>query len=84
MILRDGPWASFKALALDRVPEATLAESANGRGTIRFAPQTTLWSGYGNGVGFWVPALDPTAQFLGIDEVSRVFAMLQDRSHGAR
>lgn len=83
LLLRAGPWGSFKALALDRLPETTLAESAKGRGTIRFAPQATFRSGYGNGVGFWVPALDPTAQFLGIDDARRVFAMLQERSHGA-
>ena len=80
LILRDGPWSSFKALALDRLPEATLLEGANGRGTIRFGPQATLRGGYGNGAGIWVPALDPTAQFLGIGDVRRVFAMLQERS----
>ena len=80
LILRDGAWGSFKALALDRLPETALLEGANGRGTIRFGAQATFRSGYGNGAGFWVPALDPTAQFLRIDDVRRVFAILQERS----
>lgn len=82
LIARSGPWPSFQALSLDRLPEATLAEGSNGRGTIRFGPQA--WgSSFANGrAGFnaWVPALDPTPQFIDIDDVQRVFRAVQERS----
>ena len=80
LILRESPWGSFKAVALDRLSDATLTEGSGGRDTIRFAPPTALWGGVGNGASFWLPALDPTAQFLGIDDVRRVFAMVQEHA----
>lgn len=82
LILREGPWGSFKAVGLDRLPEATLIESSGGRGTIRFGQPAAFWNSYGHGAGLWIPTLDPTSQFLGIDGARRVFAMVQERSQG--
>lgn len=78
LILREGPWSSFEAIALDRLPDVTLTESSHGRGTIRFGREAS-GNRYGNGAGYWVPALDPTPQLLGIDDARRVFAMVQER-----
>jgi hypothetical protein len=36
LILRPTPFSKFTALNLDRLPELSLSEGANGRGTIRF------------------------------------------------
>ena len=84
LIARSPPWPSFKSVNLDRLPEATLNEGANGRGTIRFGLQGPMWGRMGNGgtLGAWVASLDPTPQFLGIDDVQRVFAAVQERSQG--
>ena len=55
LILRERPWSSFKAVALDRLPDATLTEGSDGRGTIRFAQPAAIWGGYGNnGAAFLV------------------------------
>jgi hypothetical protein len=81
LIARSGPWRSFNAINLDRLPEATLVESAEGRGTIRFGQPPQYWGANRNGsFGSWIPALDPTPQFLAIDDARRVFAAVQDRS----
>jgi hypothetical protein len=82
LIMRSGGWSAFKALNLDRLPEATLSGAGEGRGTIRFGAEARLWGaqGYGNGFAYWVPALDPTPQFLLIENAPVVFAMVQQRS----
>ncbi len=81
LILRTGPWSDFKALRLDRLPEASLSEMRNGRGTIRFGQKGGLWGGHSNaGFGIWVASLDPTPQFLAIEDAKRVFAAIQERS----
>ncbi|WP_375463556.1 PH domain-containing protein [uncultured Methylobacterium sp.] len=84
LIARSGPWPSFRAVSLDRLPEASLTESSNGRGTIRFGPSASVL-GSMNGTnlgGAWIAALDSTPQFLGIDDAQRVFAAVQERSVG--
>lgn len=81
LILRSGPWSSFKAISLDRLPEATLSESPGGRGTIRFGQPAPLFGRYGAGFGMWIAALDPTPQFLAIPDAGRVFALVQERTN---
>jgi hypothetical protein len=77
LILRAAPFAKFTALYLDRLPEISLSESANGRGTIRFGPQTQWWSGRGNNFSGWSPSLDPTPQFIAIENARSVFDQIQ-------
>lgn len=79
LILRTGFFSDFKALRLDRLPEATLSEKADGRGTIRFGPPTPMFSRYSGGFGSWTPSLDPTPQFLAIEDARRVFGLIQER-----
>ena len=79
LILRDKPWPDFKAVALDRLPAATLSEHANGRGTIRFgAPAAALGGGWSAGGGVWIAALDPVPQFVAIADARRVFDRIQE------
>ena len=79
LIARSGPWASFRALNRDAQPEVTLNERAGGRGTITFGNRVATF-GYGNRMsGGWMPALEPTPQFLQIDDARRVFAAIQQR-----
>ncbi len=81
LIARRGPFANFTALQLDHLPTINLSERGKGRGTIRFGernyPAGMLRS---NSFGGWMPALDPTPQFLGIEDVRRVFNEIQGRA----
>jgi hypothetical protein len=79
LIVRSRPSASFQSVSLDRLPEATLNETSNGRGTIRFGATGSLWSNRG-GFGSWIAALDPIPQFLAIDDARKVFASIQERA----
>ena len=75
LIHRAGPFPKFVAISLDRLPNATLVEGANGRGTIRFGEQTPRRAR--NGVSGWTPSLDPTPQFLAIADARQVFDQVQ-------
>ncbi|WP_269515414.1 hypothetical protein [Brevundimonas subvibrioides] len=77
LISRTGPFSSFKALTLDRLPEAEISERSDGRGTVRFGQQQSLM-GFGQpGLSIWTPALDPTPQFLAIADARKVFDLVQ-------
>ena len=78
LILRNGPFSRFTALAINRLPELSLDERADGRGTIRFQPQQPMWSNR-NWSG-WTPALDPTPQFLAVADARNVFDRIQKLS----
>jgi len=81
LILRSRPSIKFQSVSLDRLPEATLDETSQGRGSIRFGPTTEIWKGRSmGGMGSWTPSLDPTPQFLAIDDVKKVFASVQERA----
>lgn len=79
LISRSGPFPKFTALKLDRMPDASLSERAAGRGTIRFGPQVSVW-GRGNASAFWTPSLDPTPQFIAIEDARKVFDQIQQRT----
>ena len=74
LILRPPPFASFSAIALDRLPAITLVERPAGRGTIRFGQPVATWGGRSYS---WSPALDPTPQLLAIADARRVFDLVQ-------
>jgi hypothetical protein len=78
LISRGGPFASFTTLALEDAARATMQERANGSGTIRFGP--VYATAYGGRAGFssWAPSLDPTPQFLAIENVRDVFQKIQN------
>ena len=65
-IARSWPFAKFTALSLNRLPETSLVERANGRGTILFG-QAISNSWRGNSFSNWTPSLDPTPAFIGIE-----------------
>ena len=75
LIFRASPFGSFTALAIDKLPELSLDERLDGRGTIRFQPKTPMW-GYNNGFSAWTPSLDAT-QFLMIPDARNVFDRIQ-------
>jgi hypothetical protein len=76
LIARPPPFSKFTAVSLSQLPGADLSERANGRGTIRFGQAAPLWSGR-QSMGLWSPALDPTPQFIMIDDAARVFDLIQ-------
>ncbi len=53
LIVRSGPFGRFVALSRDRLPEMNLSEGSDGRGTIRFGPQTTFGSWGRTGFSGW-------------------------------
>ena len=78
LILRSGPYGDFRALQLDRLPEAGLRERADGGGTIIFGQLVSAMSGgRGGGWAVWVNALNPTPQFIGIENVRSVYDLIQ-------
>jgi len=78
LILRSRPSVRFQSVSLDRLPEATLNETSGGRGSIRFGAPIAIWGNRSlGGMGSWTPSLDPTPQFLAIDDVKKVFARIQ-------
>jgi hypothetical protein len=74
LILRTAPTFKFTAYAVDRLPELSLEERADGRGTIRFQPQLPMWGN--RGWSSWTPSTDP-AQFLLIPDARNVFDRIQ-------
>ena len=84
LILREAPWPSLTAVQLDRLPEATVTEGADGSGTIRFGPSLSFLNTNRAGLlGVWTPSLDPTPQLRAIDDVRTVFALVQKESVAA-
>jgi hypothetical protein len=81
LILRSGPFSRFTSLAINRLPELSLDERADGRGTIRFQPQQPTWSN--RNWSSWTPALDPTPQFLAVADARNVFDRIQKLSASA-
>jgi hypothetical protein len=82
-IARPAPFSKFTALSLERLPAVDLIERANGQGTIRFGQHAPAWAWGNRGMSSLTPALDPTPQFLGIDDARRVFELIQ-RTAGKR
>ncbi len=83
-IVRTGPMNTITALALDRLPEVQVSQRADGRGTLRFgSPARVSLTGTGFGWGSWTPSLDPTPQFLAIDNAQDVFQQVQRAARGA-
>ncbi len=79
LIARSEPFGKLVSLNLDRLPDVELQEDGNGRGTLRFGPATPFWGyrGWG-GFALWTPALDPTPQFIAIDNAQSVFNQIQN------
>jgi hypothetical protein len=75
LIARSGPFSKFIALGLDQMQDATLSERADGSGTIRFG-QRQSWGRRGS-FSSWTPALDPTPQFIAIENSRSVFDQIQ-------
>jgi hypothetical protein len=78
LILRSAPFSRFTSLAINRLPELSLDERADGRGTIRFQPQVPMW-GNRNWSG-WTPGLDRAPQFLAVADARNVFDRIQKLS----
>jgi hypothetical protein len=58
------------------LPDASISEGANGRGTIRFGQPAQFWGGR-NSFSSWTPSLDPTPQFIAIENAQSVFDQIQ-------
>jgi hypothetical protein len=77
LIVRGSPIAKFLALNLAQLPSVEINEGRNARGTIRFG-SGSFFNNFGSmGFGVWMPSLDATPQFLGIDDALAVFDQIQ-------
>ncbi|MGY4396863.1 hypothetical protein ACVWZA_002048 [Sphingomonas sp. UYAg733] len=75
LIERAPPFSASAAIGLAQLPDLALREGRNGRGTIRFGPSANA---FGNrSFGIWSPTLDPTPQFIAIDDVRGVYNLIQ-------
>jgi len=84
LIARGKPSAVFTSIRLYRIFDLDLVEGSGGRGTVRFGNQA--WpaaKGISAGLGFWLPALDPNPQFIGIEEAAKVHAEIQKQARRA-
>ena len=80
---RSGFLAKRTVIMLRDLPPVSLRIFRSGRGSIRFGEQASPWMG-NRGLGFWSPALDPTPQFLAIDDPEHVFDLIQHQSDALR
>ncbi len=71
LIMRLGPFASFTAISIDRLPDLKITENSNGRDTIYFGLQSQAMGR--NGFSGWTPSLDSTPKFLFIENAQTVF-----------
>jgi hypothetical protein len=81
LILRSEPFASFTSIDLERLPDIRLTGERSARGNVRFGTS----GGYSNrNMSMWMPALDPTPQFLAIDGAAKVFNLIVSARHESR
>ena len=76
LIVRGFPFVKLTAISLDRLPNCDLTQRTDGSGTIRFGDVASVFSRAG-GWGSWTPSMDPTPQFLRIENVRAVFDQIQ-------
>lgn len=75
LITRPAPFRRFTVLRLGQLPDIDLNERRDGRGTIRFGHAVPVWGN--RGMSGWSASLDPTPQFLAIEDARRVFDLIQ-------
>jgi hypothetical protein len=75
LIERGGPFPRQIVVNLADLPPVTFFARSSGRGTIRFGESFGIW-GRGNGFGAWSPSLDPTPQFILIENAQNVFDLI--------
>jgi len=75
LIDRGGLFSRQTAVSLADLPPVSLRVRGSGRGTIRFGESVGVW-GRGNGFGVWSPSLDPTPQFILIENAQSVFDLI--------
>ena len=71
LIVTRKPWHRIKSLDLKRLP----GERGDGSGTIKFGSDVGMLGG--RDFGLWSPALAGTPQFLQIENVRRVYALIE-------
>jgi len=76
LISRTKPFAKFSAMNLRQAQEIALTMRSDGRGTIRFGAQPTIWA-QNNGFAYMTPSLDPVMQFIAIDDAQKVYRLVQ-------
>ena len=81
LIVRSGVFGNITSLSLDRLPNIQLKERPNRRGTIRFGGPGIYHPAWGWVI--WTPALDPTPQFIAIEDAQRIYDQIDRASRRA-
>jgi hypothetical protein len=77
LISRPGPFPKLTSVSLNQLPSANLTEQANGHGTIRFGEASSVFGRSSNFFASWTPSLDPTPQFIAIEDARGAFEQIQ-------
>jgi hypothetical protein len=80
LISRSPPFGSLTSLSLARLPELRLVEHRSARGTIHFGAEAPLSN---RNFGVWLPSLDPTPRFIGIDNAAELFSKIEQQARQA-
>jgi hypothetical protein len=75
VINRGGAFSRQTVINLADLPPVSLNLRGSERGTIRFGESFNPWGRRG-GFGIWSPSLDPTPQFIAIDNAQGVFDLI--------
>jgi len=82
LIRRAAPFARYTALSLRQLPEVSMTEHRDGRGTIRFGQKSGRFD-QSNGLGIWVASLDPTPHFIAVPDAAKLFRQIQQAQKDA-
>ena len=75
LIARGAPFTRLIALQINQLPPASLKRVRNGRGTIAFKGPPSIWRHENSSA--WPPSLEPTPQFIAIEDAESVFEKIQ-------
>lgn len=78
LILRGPPFGKLIAVSLTQLPDVSLSERRDGRGTIRFGAELSMFNN--RKASAWAPSLDAVPQFIAIEDARRVFDLVQRSS----
>ncbi len=82
LISRSGWAAKFTALRLDALPDSKLTFKSDGSGSITFGNSVSMWGA--SNFGIWIPSLDPTPQFVAIQDAKNVYGKIQNAADQLR
>ena len=78
LIVKQGSSSTTKSVDIKRLPSLELEERRDGTGTICFGTSSN-WFGRNN-FGIWQPSLDPTPQFIRIENARKIYELIEEQA----